>query len=98
MSILALLDFSSVFDTSDQSILVHHLHIDFEFTDTVFQWFSSYVTGCMQYICLSNYCSAIAHMHSCVHHGSFPGPMLLSMYMKPLSTIIDSHYHLPFNC
>ena len=42
ISVLALLDFSSAFDTIDHPILVHRLHTDFGFTDTVLQWFSSY--------------------------------------------------------
>ena len=46
MYVLALLDYSSAFDTIDHSILVHRLHTDFEFTDTVLQWFSSYLTDC----------------------------------------------------
>ena len=40
--VLALLDFSSAFDTIDHTILVHRLHTDFGFTDSVLQWFSSY--------------------------------------------------------
>ena len=44
ISVLVLLDFSSAFDTIDHTILVHHLHTDFGFTDTVLQWFSSYLT------------------------------------------------------
>ena len=45
ISVLALLDFSSAFDTIDHPILVRHLHTDFGFTDTVLQWFSSYLTN-----------------------------------------------------
>ena len=41
ISVLALLDFSSAFDTIDHPILVHRLHTDFGFTDTVLQLFSS---------------------------------------------------------
>ena len=44
ISVLALLDFSLAFDTIDHPILVHRLHTDFGFTDTVLQWFSSYLT------------------------------------------------------
>ena len=39
ISVLALLDFSSAFDTIDHPILIHRLHTDFGFTDTVLQWF-----------------------------------------------------------
>ena len=39
MSMQALLDFSSAFDTIYHPILVHRLHTDFGFTDTVLLWF-----------------------------------------------------------
>ena len=41
ISVLAFHEFSSAFDTIDHSILVHSLHTDIGFTDSVFQWFSS---------------------------------------------------------
>ena len=50
ISVLALLDFSSAFDTIDHPILVHGLHTDFGFTDTVLQWFSSYLTDRTHYV------------------------------------------------
>ena len=86
-----MLDFSSAFDTIDHPILVHRLHTDFGFTDAVLQWFSSYLTDRTQYVSLSNHCSAFATVHSGVPHGSVLGPMLFTMYIKPLSAIIDSH-------
>ena len=91
ISVLALLDFSSVFDTIDHPILVHRLHTDFVFTDTVLQWFSSYLTDRTHYVSLSNHCSAFAPVHSGVPQASVLGPMLFTMYCKPLSAIIDSH-------
>ena len=86
-----MLDFSSAFDTIDHPILVHRLHTDFRFTDTVLQWFSSYLTDRTHYVSLSNHCSAFTHVHSGVSQGSVLGPMLFTMYIKPLSAIIDSH-------
>ena len=50
ISALALLDFSSAFDTIDHPILVHHLHTDFGFTDTVLQWSLSYLTDHTHYV------------------------------------------------
>ena len=91
ISVLALLDFSSAFDTIDHPILVHCLHTDFGFTDTVLQWFSSYLTDRTHYVSLSNHCSAFTHVHSGVPQGSVLGPTLFTMYIKPLSAIIDSH-------
>ena len=91
ISILALLDFSSTCDTIDHPILVHRLHTDFGFTDAVLQWFSSYLTDRTHYVSLSNHCSAFAPVHSGVPQGSVLGPMLITMYIKTLSAIIDSH-------
>ena len=64
--------------------------MDFAFTDTVLQWFSSYLTDCTHYVFLSDHCSAFAPVHSGVPQGSVLVPMLFSMYVKPLSAIIDS--------
>ena len=91
ISILALLDFSSAFDTIDHPILVHRLHTDFGFTDPVLQWFSFYLTDRTHYVSLSNHCSAFTHVHSGVPQDSVLGPILFTMYIKPLSAIIDSH-------
>ena len=91
MSVLSLLDVSSAFDTIDHSILVHRHHTDFGFTDTVLQLSSSYLTDHTQYVSLSNHCSAFAPVHSGVPQGSVHGPMLFTMYIKPLSAIIYSH-------
>ena len=41
ISVLALLDFSSAFDIVDHSILLHRLHTEIGFTDSVLQSFSS---------------------------------------------------------
>ena len=89
--VLALLDFSSKIDTIDNSILVHRFHTDFGFTDTVHQWFSSYLTDRTQCVSLTNHCSAFAPVHSGVPQGSVLGSILFTMYVKPLFAIIDSH-------
>ena len=91
ISLLALLDFSSAFDTIDHPILVHRLNTDIGFTDAVLQWFSSYLTDLTHYVSLSNHCSAFAPVHSGVPQGSVLGPIRLTMYIKPLSAIFDSH-------
>ena len=91
ISVLALLDFSSVFDTIDHPALAYHLDTDFGSTDTVLQWFLSYLTDRTHYVSLSNHCSAFAPVHTADPQGSVLGPILFTMYSKPLSAIIDSH-------
>ena len=83
-------DFSSAFDTIDYPILVHRIHANFGLTDTILQWFSSYLTDRTHYVSLSNHCSDFAPVHSGVIQGSVLGPILFTMYTKPLSTIIGS--------
>ena len=84
-------DFSSAFDTIDHTILVHRLHTDFGFTDTVLQWFSSYLTDRTHYVSLCNLWSDFAPVQSGFPQDSVLGPILFIMYIKPLSAIIDSH-------
>ena len=91
ISVLALLDFSSAFDTIDHYILVHRLHTDFEFTDTVHQWFSSYLTERTHYVSSCNHCSTFAPVHSGVPLDSVLSPILITIFTKTVSAIIDSH-------
>ena len=86
-----MIDFSSAFDTIDNYNILHRLHTDIGFYDIVLQWFSSYLTDRTHYVSLSNHCSAFAPVHSDVPQGSVLGPMLFTMYIRPLTAIIDSH-------
>ena len=86
-SVLALIDP----DTIDYPILAHRLHADIGFTGIVHQWSSSYLTDRTHYVILSNHRSAFAPVHSGVPQGSVLGPILFTMYIKPLSAVIDSH-------
>ena len=91
IAVLALLDLSSEFDPIYHPILVHRLHTDLGYTDAVRQWLSSHLTDRTHYVSLSNHCSVFAPVHSDVPQGSVLGPMPFTMYIKPLSAIIDSH-------
>ena len=90
MSVLALLDLSFAFDTIDHSILVHRLHADFAFTDTILQWFPSYFIDRTQYVSLFNHCSAFAPVNSGDPQSSALGSVHFSMYIMHLSATIYS--------
>ena len=49
------------------------------------------MTDRTHYVSLSNHWSAFAPVHSGIPQGSVRGPILFTMYIKPLSAIIDSH-------
>ena len=51
----------------------------------------SYLTDHTHYVSLSNHCSAFVPVHSGVPQGSVLGHIPFTMYIKPLSAIIDSH-------
>ena len=71
---------------------MQRLHTDVGFTDAVLQWFSYYLSDRTHYTSPSNHSSAFAPVHSVVPRGSVLGPILFTMYIKPLSAIIESHY------
>ena len=94
MSVLALLDSSSVYDKIDHPNSAHRLHTDFGLTNTAIQWFSSYLTDRSQYASLSNHCSAFL-----LYTQVFPRVQFLALcfssyilsYCLPLSTHTPSY-------
>ena len=74
-----------------QLFIVHRLQTDLGFTDTVLQWFTSFLKDRTHYISLSNHCCSKTPAQSGVPQGSVLGHILFTMYIKPLSAIIDSH-------
>ena len=87
MFILALLDFSSAFVSSDHSFLQQRLHIVFGLTDFVLQCISCCLNDRTHYASLSNHCSALTPVHSGVTRGSILYPIIITMYIRPLYAI-----------
>ena len=90
-AVLALLDQSSVFDTIDHSILSHRLNALFGIAGAVYSWFSSYLSGRFQSVCISGVTSAAVLLSFGVPQGSVLGPVLFTLYNSPIHSISLKH-------
>ena len=96
ISLMAFLDLSAAFDTLDHSILLKRLEITFGINDTVLKCFLSYVTNRTQSVIVDNSMSRPKPLSFGVPQGSVLGPILFTLYVKPLSAVIERHacqYH-----
>ena len=88
---LTLLNLSAAFDTIYHNILMTRLSMWYGISGIALSWFTSYLTDRRQAIKVGN-CFSDMQPTSCgVHHGSFWGAMLFTMYTTPLSYVIQSH-------
>ena len=87
-SLLIFLDFTAAFDTVDHSILLHHLHSTIGLSDSVQNWFLSYLTGRTEYVALGEAKSLRHNFTRGVPQGSVFGPILFILYMLPLGHVI----------
>ena len=85
ISVLALFDFSSAFDTIDHPILVHRLHTDFVLL-IFFLRSSSYLIDRTHYVSLSNHCSAFL-----LYTQVFLCVQLLALYFLPCILSLIHH-------
>ena len=88
---LTLLDISAVFNTIDHDILWRRLDYWFGVTGKAFAWFKLHLIGRCQRIKLGNCLPSKAHLTFGVPRGSVVGPLLLTLYTTPLSSVISIH-------
>jgi hypothetical protein len=91
VSVLALLDLSSAFDTIDHSTLFCRLERVFGIQGQVSDWFKSYLSNRSQTVSVCGHLSVSAPLCFGVPQGSVLGPVLFIMYMQPLSGVIAAH-------
>ena len=88
--LLVLLDLSAAFDTIEHSLLVQLMENVLGMSGTVLAWFCSYLKNRKQAVVINNAVSQSSQLSVGVPQGSVLGPLLFSLYIVPLSGIIDS--------
>ena len=89
MSALVSLDLSAAFDTVYHGTLLEVLSLRFGITDSVLEWFKSYLTGRTQTVTISSDTSAAVPLVCSVPQGSVVGPPLFIAYTGDLEETID---------
>jgi hypothetical protein len=86
---VVVLDFSAAFDTVDHDILLHRLSCTFNFSGIVIKWFHSYLSNRFQCVRFNSCTSSPFSLLCGVPQGSVLGPRLYSLYVSPISEIVE---------
>ena len=91
-----MLDLSAAFDTIDHQILFERLSSAFGIKDTALSWFKSYLENRAQKVKINKFYSDEIPVNFGVPQGSVLGPLLFTLYIYPISSVIDKNvfsYH-----
>ena len=95
--VLVLLDLTAAFDTVDHAVLLSRLKNYVGIHGTALKWFTSYLSSRTFSVMVADLSSPSAPLSCGVPQGSILGPILFSLYMLPLGSIIARH-NLSFHC
>lgn len=90
MVALVLLDLSAAFDTISHRILLDRLHDDYGVSGVSLKWFESYLQHRTQSVKIGNDKSDKIELPCGVPQGSVLGPILFSLYVRPVAHIARS--------
>lgn len=96
-ALLMLLDLTAAFDTVDHSILISHLEHCVGIKGTSLEWFRSYLSERSFSVSLCDSVSSSAPLPCGVPQGSILGPIIFSLYLLPLGSILRKH-GISFHC
>uniref|UniRef100_A0A8P4K1H9 Reverse transcriptase domain-containing protein n=1 Tax=Dicentrarchus labrax TaxID=13489 RepID=A0A8P4K1H9_DICLA len=95
--ILVLLDLTAAFDTVDHEILISRLKQWVGIRGIALEWFRSYLADRTFCVSLGDSVSSSAPLSCGVPQGSVLGPLLFSLYLLPLGSILRKH-GFSFHC
>uniref|UniRef100_A0A8C5AN71 Reverse transcriptase domain-containing protein n=1 Tax=Gadus morhua TaxID=8049 RepID=A0A8C5AN71_GADMO len=95
--VLVLLDLTAAFDTVDLDILIARLEQWVGVSGTALKWFRSYLTQRSFCVSLAEHVSSTVPLLHGVPQGSLLGPLLFSLYLLPLGSILRKH-GISFHC
>ena len=87
--VLAALDQSAAFDCIEHDTLLHRLNNMFGINNKALDWFQSYLDGRSTRVKFEQYLSNITPLTVGVPQGSSLGPTLFTLFIAPLSTVIE---------
>ncbi len=90
-AVLVLLDLTAAFYTVDHAVLVSRLEQYVGICGTALQWFMSYLSNRSFSVMIGDLCSSYASLPCGMPQGSILGPILFSLYILPLGSIIKKH-------
>jgi len=94
--ILVLLELYVAFDTVDRNVLFSRLKDMFDMSGKVIEWFRSYLEQCSRRVFVRSILSDVQFLLSGILQGSVLGPLVSSMYTRPLGNISQRYgikYH-----
>lgn len=96
-SLLIQLDLTAAFDTIVHPILLNRMSTLLNITGTALSWFTSYLSDRTQCVSYGGSLSEKSPINHGVPQGSVLGPLLFSIYMLPLGSILR-HHGIQFHC